>query len=262
MDDQARRQMIGDRLISGVGYEIGPGTLPSQYAGIVSVTYLDKRNRAELESYFKVSVPYDVRDINDGTALPPSDFVIAHHVVEHAPDTIGTIAHWASLIRDGGMMFLSLPASDHPCERQRPPTPFEHILHDHLFKRGEDSFDSKQHIPHFINQWTAMSLDSFWYAKGDISQYVATSLSEVQRSGHDLHWHTYTLDVMRDTITAGFWFAGHGVDFLHAEHSDGLLYIVARKSGRTTDMPGFLREHHDRLLSAAHAMYHAAEPRY
>ena len=259
MDDQARRQKIGDSVIGGVGYEIGPGTLPSRYTGMVHVTYLDKRSRAELEMHFKAAIPYDVRDIDDDT-LAPADFVIAHHVIEHAPDAIGTIAHWVLLIRDGGRMFLSLPAHDHACEQNRLPTPFEHILHDHLFNRDAESFDSKQHIPHFINQWTAMNPDSFWYAKKDVPQFVAVSLSEVQRNGHDLHWHTYTLDVMRDTITAGFWFAGHGVEFLHSEHSDGLLYIVAQKSGQPTELPEFLRAHHYRLIRAAEMLGRTAQP--
>lgn len=258
MDDQARRRMIGDRFIAGNGYEIGPGTLPSRYDGMTQITYLDKRSRDELQVHFEADIPYDVRPIGDDN-LPETDFVIAHHVIEHTPDPIGAFAHWASLIRVGGRMFLSLPASDHACEKDRVPTPFEHILHDHLFDRDGDSFDSKQHIPHFINQWTVMSTKSFWYSQKDISEFAAVTLSEVQRNGHDLHWHTYTVDTMRETIVAGFWFAGHGVNILHAEHTDGLLYIVAQKSGKQMEMPGFLRAYHERLLYARDRLTRANE---
>lgn len=249
MDDDSKRKEIGNRFIGGVGYEIGAGSLPSHYAGMRHATYLDKRSKRELEQHFKIEIPYDVHNVNE--ALDPADFLIAHHVIEHTPDPIGTIAQWASLIRDGGRMFFSLPAYDHACERDRPPTPFEHILDDYLFNRNADSFDSKQHIPHFINQWAAMDLKNIWYAELDVQQFVTVSLSEVRRNGHDLHWHTYSLDVMRDTVTAGFWFARHGLEIVHAEHCDGLLYIVGEKLAQPKEMPGFLRAHRDRLLRAA-----------
>ena len=148
-------------------------------------------------------------------------------------------------------MFLSLPAADHACEKDRLPTPFEHILDDYLFDRGPDHFDSKQHIPHFINQWTAMDPKSFWYAEKNVEQFVAVSLGEVRRDGNDLHWHTYSLDVFKQVMGAAFWFAGHGMELLHAEHGGGMLYVVAAKLGKPVEMPGFLRAHHDRLICAA-----------
>src|SRR4051794_16060758 len=156
-------------------------------------------------------------------------------------------------------MFLSLPASDHACEQNRLPTPFEHILHDHLFGRGAESFDSKQHIPHFINQWTAMDPGSFWFARKDVRHFVANSLNEVQRDGHDLHWHTYTPEVIQQTLVAGFWFAGHGIEFVHAEHHGGAIYLVARKLPRPKEAPDFLRPYHHRLVSAAERLLRAPE---
>jgi len=248
-DDHTKRKEIGARFIGGVGYEIGAGASPSAYARMQRVTFLDKRGKHELEQLFKAEIAYEVRSVDE--KHPPGDFVIAHHVVEHAADPIGTIARWSSLVWVGGRMFLSLPAEDHACEKDRLPTPFEHILDDHLFERGPDHFDSKQHIPHFINQWTAMDPKSFWYAEKNVEQFVSVSLSEVRRNENDLHWHTYSLDVFKQVITAAFWFAGHGVEFIHAEHCGGMLYVVAGKLEKPVTMPGFLQTHHARLVRAA-----------
>src|SRR2546423_4236614 len=150
MDDHQKRQAIGNSLISGKGYEVGAGISPSRYTGVQQIIYLDVRDRAALEDLFKSTITYDVQPIDD--VHEPADFLIAHHVIEHAADPIGTIIRWSRLVREGGRIFFSLPAEDHPCEKDRLATPFEHMLHDYLFERGTDHFDSKQHIPHFINQ--------------------------------------------------------------------------------------------------------------
>ena len=249
LEDRDKRQEIGDRLISGIGYEIGAGASLSQYLGMKSITYLDKRDRTDLEQLFNSSIPYDVHSIDDQHVA--ADFVIAHHVIEHAADPIGTIVRWSSLIKDGGRMFLSLPAADNPCEKDRLPTPFEHILDDYLFGRGPDHFDSKQHILHFINQWAVMDLANFWYAKLDVTEFATVSLSEVRRDGHDLHWHTYTIETFKQVMETAFWFAGHDIAFCHAEHGMGCIYIVAAKGATSRKMPDYLRPHHDRLARTA-----------
>jgi SAM-dependent methyltransferase len=247
-NDRAKRQQIGDRLIAGAGYEIGAGAFPSRYAGIQRLTFLDKRTKDQLRDLFKAEIAYDVRSVDQ--AHEPLDFLIAHHVLEHEANPVNTLVEWCGLIRDGGRMFLSVPAEDNACEKDRLPTPFEHILDDYLFGRDADHFDSKQHVPHFINQWAHMDAKSFWYAEGSVEGFVAESLREARRDGHDLHWHTYTLDVLQKIVAAALWFTGHGVEILCTEHYADALYIVAEKRSERGAPPEFLFAERARLIRA------------
>ena len=109
-----------------------------------------------------------------------------------------------------------------------------------------------EHIPHFINQWTAMSVDNFWYAKLGVEQFVEISLSEVRRNGHDLHWHSYSADTLRQTVEAAFWFSRRGARFLLQERSvDHHHYLVVEGAAATGAMPAFLAEHAQQLTAAA-----------
>jgi hypothetical protein len=246
--DLAKRQEIGDQFIFGVGYEIGAGDSPSRYRGISSVKLLDKRSPEKLRALFRTAaISDDVRPISD--ELPEADFVIAHHVLEHSPNPIGELTLWSKLIRRGGRLFISIPAADNHCEKERLPAPFSHLVDDYLFNRCDRSFDSKQHVPHFINQWAYVEPSSFWYSQGDVREFARVSLLESSRDDNDLHWHTFTMDVLGNTIEAGLWFAGNGVKILHNEHAAGAYYVVAEKTVRSC-LPACLAREHERLQSA------------
>src|ERR1043166_1042509 len=182
-EDGRKRQEIGDRFIVGKGYEIGAGAFPSRYAGLDSVVYLDTRSDAELQKLFRVEMPYQARSVD--STHPAQDVLIAHHVIEPLADPIGAVASWCALLRDAGRVFLSLPAADNWGEKDRVPAPFEHILDDHLFGRGPAHFDSKQHVPHFIDQWTVMEPGGFWYSKGSVAEFAGMSLFEARRDNND-----------------------------------------------------------------------------
>ena len=251
-EDGRKRQEIGDKFIAGKGYEIGAGAFPSRYSGLESVVYLDTRSEAELQTLFGAEMPYQVRSIDE--AHPPQDFLIAHHVIEHLADPIGAIASWCALLGNTGRMFLSLPAADNEGEKDRVPASLEHILDDYLFGRGPDHFDSKQHVPHFINQWAAMDPKSFWYSRGSVAEFASTSLAEARRDNNDIHWHAFTMDVFREVMTAGFWFAGYGIRFLHTEHCNAALYVVAAKDGAAGELPAPMRAHRERLARAVRTL--------
>jgi SAM-dependent methyltransferase len=59
------------------------------------------------------------------------DFVLASHVIEHMPDTIGALGEWDRVLRPGGILFLVVPHRDRNMDAQRPCTSIEHHLADH-----------------------------------------------------------------------------------------------------------------------------------
>ncbi len=152
-----------------------------------------------------------------------------------------------------GVFFLSIPSESHRCEADRIPTPIEHLVDDYLFERNGDDYESKGHILSFIDQWTAIAPDTFWYAREGVRQFAAASLSELRRSAHDLHWHTFTAPVVKMTIEAAFYFAGVEMEWRCVEEAAGAVYLVGEK-GDTVDeiaTPAFLREHREALRKAA-----------
>ncbi|MDQ8728355.1 methyltransferase domain-containing protein [Bradyrhizobium sp. LHD-71] len=247
--DLEKRKQIGDRFLSGSGVEFGPGTAPSHYRNVKNLTFADKRTPAEIEALFGSKIGYKVLSVEQALAsfVRSADFVVAHHVIEHIANPIRALSGWLEMIRDEGNLFLSLPNEKNGCEAQRLPTPFSHVLDDYVFDRDEDHFDSKLHVPHFINQWEHFQPGGFHYSKDrNLKHYVEASLSEARRNGHDLHWHTYTLEVISAVVEAAAWFADRSVEWLHREDNEGASYLVA-SIGTPTAMPPFIKDEVRRL---------------
>jgi len=254
-DDGANRILLGDHFLSGRGFEIGPGASPAAYRGVEELSFIDKRNREELEELFNVRIDYAVVTLEEARAIcrqeGKRDFVVAHHVLEHSPDPIQTTIDWLALIRDGGRFFFSIPSHMNSCEKDRVPTPIEHIVDDYLFERSGDDFESKGHILSFIDQWTVMDERSIWYAQNGVTAFAQTSLSEMRRNGHDLHWHTYTLPVARQVIEAAAYFGGRRLTWLLTENRANGHYLIGTlelESG--VNPPTFLIAHREHLLRA------------
>jgi SAM-dependent methyltransferase len=230
-NDFGRRIEIARRHIKGRGVEIGAGTSPVDHDGIDELVLIDRRNQAELEALFGTSIPYRVEGLERALGDPLRfDFVMAHHVIEHCSDPIGQIMTWLPLLRDDGVVFFSIPSDGNVGEKLRVPAPISHVLDDYLFGRRGDDFESKQHLPHFVLNWTSLSETSFWYAREGVQRFSDAVLSEVRRDGHDFHWHVVTLEVFCQIIEAAFWFAGFGVKWVHRETEFGAHYVVAQRA--------------------------------
>ena len=134
------RSALSARYIRGRGIEIGALHHPLWVPKPNHVIYVDRLTVEQLRleyhqldhlSFTQVDV------IDDGERLanfgPGSvDFIIANHFLEHAQDPIGTIARHLEVLRTGGILFLAVPDKRFTFDRNRPETPFEHLLRDHL----------------------------------------------------------------------------------------------------------------------------------
>ena len=246
-----KRRQIGDKYIRGRGIEIGAGITPSRYRFIDDIIIVDKRSKAELKALFKAEVPYEVHSLESAQGAFPmgADFILAHQVLEHSHDPIGTLKRWLGLLRPDGVLFIDVPAASAPFEDRRPRTPIEHMLDDFAFQRDETDYDSAQHVYSFIHNWAVMRPQDCWYAQKDVKTYIDVCLAEGLRKGHDFHWHTFTMDTFRQVIEVASFFAGSAVEFLHLEEHGGALLVVGRRR-RDLVEPECLRVYQKRLAGA------------
>ena len=242
-----KRERLGDKYVSGIGFEIGAGQAPSQYADVEHTTYIDKRSREWMERKFGEPLPYHVVSWGEALQMERGDFIVAHHVIEHQRDPIGEFMRWLKLLKVGGRFFISLPAPTNVCERERLLTPIEHILDDHVFERD---FDDRQHV--FSAQCQRFAADG---ARSRYSRYSGWGfahklLHEMKLEDLDCHFHTYSLEVMGQVIVAACYFSGMGLLWLHAEDNGSGLYFIGEIRENQGRVPDFIIEYKKRLREA------------
>ena len=215
------RNTIASPYIKGRGMEIGAGLNPMQLAGGTECIYFDKRGEKEVETLFGAPIDYKVHDISEVGQLFPkgADFLLANQVLEHSCDPIGTLIEWHSYVRDGGIIVLSLPNYQHCSDSKRLVPPFRHVLADHIFQRGEDGFESREHLYSFLLGWFELmpSLKDH-----DARRLAEHCLSEGRRKGpQDFHWHAFDTELAEKVITTACLIGGNGAEFLEKDDPYG-----------------------------------------
>ncbi|HLJ96048.1 MAG TPA: methyltransferase domain-containing protein [Gemmataceae bacterium] len=125
--------------LRGQGIEIGALHRPLRVPASAHVSYVDRFPREELyRQYPNLAdhnlVPVDIVDDAERLARvadESQDFVIANHFLEHCQDPIGTLLHFFRVLREDGILFLTVPDKRYTFDCGRPVTPLEHLLADH-----------------------------------------------------------------------------------------------------------------------------------
>lgn len=152
----ARRQL--SRHLAGRGIELGPGHVgfPVTTPG-VSVQYLDCWRPSENRDRFPELREADyvepdiVCDFNTDGLTPirdaSQDFVIASHVLEHMANPLRMLCEIHRVARPGGAVLLFLPDRHVTFDKDRPPTPLEHLVDE--YERQVTEVDDA-HIEEFL----------------------------------------------------------------------------------------------------------------
>lgn len=142
-------------FLHGRGIELGAGMSPQPLPADVACELFDLREPEEIarlegltrgDGLRTEDVPRS-RSIDEIARRFPdgADFVIAHNVLEHCAEPIGTVHAWSAHLRPGGVLVLSVPDVDHCPDAGRLVPDLEHLLADHLLGRDGDSFESREH---------------------------------------------------------------------------------------------------------------------
>jgi SAM-dependent methyltransferase len=145
--------------LAGEGIEIGAGHWPFPVpASVTKVTYVSRHSPEDERRLFpEVSDDHDFGHVDviadmdrDGLAAfsdNSQDFLIASHVVEHLAAPIWAISEFLRVVRPGGYVVLVLPDRRMTFDRDRDPTPVEHLIREHgLGTRDVDEL----HIREFL----------------------------------------------------------------------------------------------------------------
>jgi SAM-dependent methyltransferase len=153
------RRLLARHLI-GCGVELGPGIAPFPVCEPgTTVRYIDRWHPRENQDLFPelgdatFVKPDIVADLNTDrlTALPDAsqDFVICSHVLEHVAEPMGLIADVYRVLRPGGIALILLPDRHRTFDRNRVPTPLDHLIAE--FQAGVTEVDA-QHLEEFVEQ--------------------------------------------------------------------------------------------------------------
>jgi len=149
------RRFFADRYLSGDGIEVGALNHPLAVPDVARVKYVDRmavpdlrRHYPELASESLVEVDIiDNGEYLETVAEASQDFVIANHFIEHCQDPIFTIKNLLRVLKRDGILYLAVPDKRYSFDRDRPVTPFAHLLRD--FEEGPEQ-SKREHYEEWI----------------------------------------------------------------------------------------------------------------
>lgn len=156
------RKRLAFRYLRGSGLEIGALHHPLAVPPGVAVRYVDLVDREENARRYphldeSRIVVTDICD--DGFELATisdesQDFVIANHLLEHAPNPLHVVLTWLRVLKSNGILFMTLPDGTRNFDQGRQITPLEHLVDDYeRVKQGDlERFarNNREHYREFV----------------------------------------------------------------------------------------------------------------
>lgn len=193
------RHIIATNYLKGEGVEIGALHNPLHLSTDASARYVDKWSAEELAATYpelrsRKLVKVDV--IDDGETLETFtasslDFIIANHLLEHCRNPLQTIERMFSLLRTGGVLFLTVPDKRYTFDAPRPVTSTAHLIRE--YHEGTE-WSEQEHVDEYVRSMFGLADEAA------IREKVHEIRGDV--SGCDMHWHVWTQDEVLELITA------------------------------------------------------------
>lgn len=187
------REALASVYLSGSGIEIGALQYPLKVSRSAKVRHVDRmsvpdlrRQYPELKSRKLVSV--DI--IDDGETLnrigdDSQDFVIANHFLEHCQNPIKAVINFVRVLREGGILYLSIPDKRYTFDEKREVTSFRHLFLD--YTEGPDLSRSEHFRDWVVNVEQRRN-------EADIQRRV----NELISTDYSIHYHVWTQKEMLD----------------------------------------------------------------
>jgi SAM-dependent methyltransferase len=192
----AMRKALSLAFVRGAGIEIGALHSPLPVAPGTHVRYVDRKDVAGLRRDYPdlgilTFAPVDV--IDDGEKLATiadgsQDFVIANHFLEHTQDPIGTVRRFLTVLRPGGVLYLTVPDKRFTFDKDRPFTAVEHLVRDHEEGPAWSYRDHCYEFSRFVHKFEGPELERH--------------VDAIIRDAYSIHFHVWTHDTFHDFLVA------------------------------------------------------------
>jgi len=202
------RDWFGRRLLAGDGVEIGAQYVPTKVdPAKARVEYVDAVTNEHLASRYdlgsKPLVP--LAHIVEGVELTPyadaaKDFLIAHHVLEHIDDPVGAVVEWLRVLKDGGILFISVPNfRSNWFDFRRTPPDRAHFALDHADPAGRPA----RNFQHYCD----MAQSMWQWPAGD--PRIAAQAQAWTDAEDRHHYHVWDETALRAVLELASEAAGH-----------------------------------------------------
>jgi len=218
------RAWVAQRFIRGEGLEIGALHQPLAIPEGAQVRYVDRMDVTELRRQYpelenEPLVPVHV--VTDGETLTDvqdesQDFVVANHFLEHCRNPVLAIENMLRVVRQKGIVYLSIPDKRLTFDMSRPVTPVEHVLRD--YDDGPE-WSERQHYEEYV-KCVEKPLN-----QQDHEDRVAFQMSR----NYSIHYHVWSIDDITELLVVlrrdrGFPFEVELI-FLNREHQEAICVL-------------------------------------
>ncbi len=206
----------------GVGLDLGPGHVPfpNPYPGS-RIFLVDRWRPAQsLELYPELGdAPFPEPDVMCDLAASSlnaftdgsMDFVVASHLIEHLPNPLGLLEGVERVLRPGGNLVLLVPDRRRTFDRDRPPTPLDHVVSD--YERDVQEVDD-EHIAEF--RLNVDKVDIYAMSEAERASDLAS------RRDKSIHVHCWGPDEFNAVLEYAIGQLGHAWDLVEAFVADEL----------------------------------------
>lgn len=190
---RAVRQLVAEIFLSGSGIEVGALQDPLPVPVQAAVKYVDRFSKTDLFNQYpelRGAPLVDVDIIDNGEqlfSLPAGsqDFIIANHFLEHTQDPIGTLKNFCRVLKRGGYLYMAVPDQTSTFDKDRLPTPLQHVISDH---RNGPAASRHGHF----QEWVTLCEPHFGrtYSPSD----AAVRVKELEDKDYSIHFHCWRPD--------------------------------------------------------------------
>ncbi|CAN5459109.1 hypothetical protein BH09PSE6_BH09PSE6_03820 [soil metagenome] len=225
--DKAEKLLLGIDLTTSRGAEIGALDKPTIPPSTPGVCYFDYLSYEELRAKYpddpNVTIDNIVKVTHVWKGEPLADvvgpdlrfdYIVASHVVEHAPDLVGWLLDLASVLKPRGQIRLAVPDMRYCFDMLREPSQVADVLVAHIAKAKAPQPRS---VLDFALHVTEVDCASIWKGAVDRSKLprliTSSHALDLGRSAmfdgayHDVHCWTFTplsfARLMKDLVTYG-----------------------------------------------------------
>lgn len=206
------RDDLSRRYLKGSGLEIGAMHFPLKVEADVCVKYVDVNSRQEnIARHPEIDGTKVVKTdfVEDGFKLASFadnsvDFVIANHVLEHSSNPLGTVQNWSRVLKNNGILFVSVPNHLKCFDKGRTLTLLDHIVKDYDAAQINPESLRCRNREHY-REWIEISLPNARSTNNSIhvpkSHEKDAWIDAMLETGDEIHFHTFSYSLFRSMLT-------------------------------------------------------------